>query len=183
MEFLNALPVWGVALLIFSLRILDVSLGTLRTLAVVQGHLKASMVLGFFEILVWVTAISQAVLRLPDSPVLALAYAGGFAAGNACGIMLDRHLAVGSCVVRIITGADENRVAGRLRELGRVVTTFRGRGHDGERTLLFTTCTRRDLETIVKSAREVDPALFYTVERFTRADHGPAASVDVGPGR
>jgi uncharacterized protein YebE (UPF0316 family) len=172
MEFLNALPIWGIALLIFLLRILDVSVGTLRTITVVQGRVGTAMILGFFEVLVWVTAISQVVLHLPERSILALAYAGGFAAGNACGIMLDRYLAVGSCVVRMITGVEGDKLAGRLRELGRIVTTFSGQGHDGPRTLLFTACPRRELETIVAVAREVDPGLFYTVERFTRADHG-----------
>lgn len=172
MEFLNALPVWSIAVLIFVLRILDVSIGTLRTLTVVQGKTGTAMFLGFFEILIWVTAVSQVVLRLPESPLLVLAYAAGFAAGNACGIMLDRHLAVGSCVVRMITSVEGSRLAERLRQLGHVVTTFGGQGRDGPRTLLFAACPRRELESIVQVARDTDPKLFYTVERFTQADHG-----------
>jgi uncharacterized protein YebE (UPF0316 family) len=172
MEFLNALPVWGMALLIFLLRILDVSMGTLRTITVVQGRPGAAMLLGFFEVLVWVTAVSQVVLRLNESPFLIVAYAGGFAAGNACGIMLDRHFGVGSCAVRMITGVQGDKLAERLRQLGHVVTTFSGHGRDGPRTLVFTACPRHQLEAVVNAAREIDPGLFYTVERFTQADHG-----------
>lgn len=176
MEFLQAMPVWTIAILIFGLRVVDVSLGTLRTISVVHGRITVSMLVGFFEILIWITAVSQVVLRVQEQPMLIVAYAGGFAVGNACGIALERRLAFGSCVVRMISGverqgAERTSLADRLRALGQVVTTFRGEGRDGPRTLLFTTCPRRDLERIVATATAADPALFYTVERFTQADH------------
>jgi uncharacterized protein YebE (UPF0316 family) len=170
MEFLHTLPVWAVAALIFGLRVVDVSMGTLRTITVVHGHIVVAMLLGFFEVLIWVTAVSQVVLRIRETPLLAVAFAAGFAAGNACGIALERRLAFGSCVVRMISSVEGETLATKLRELGQVVTTFPGRGRDGPRTLLFTACPRRKLETIVGIARSVDPRLFYTVERFTRAD-------------
>jgi len=40
-SWISTLPVWATALLIFGLRIGDVSLGTLRTLSVVQSSVEA----------------------------------------------------------------------------------------------------------------------------------------------
>lgn len=174
MEFLNDLPIWLVAALIFTLRVADVSLGTMRTLSVVQGRIKLSVFLGFIEILIWITAISQVISRLDESPGLSIAYAAGFAAGNACGILLDKTLATGLCVVRMITRVDSHELVDRLQAGGSTVTSFAGTGADGPRTLLFTLCPKRDLEEIISVARGIDPKLFYTVERFTRAEHaGP----------
>ena len=90
--FVTDLPAWALAGTIFLLRIIDVSLGTMRTITVVNGRLRLSVALGFFEVLVWVTAVSQVILRLRDHPILVLAYAAGFAAGNAVGILLERKL-------------------------------------------------------------------------------------------
>lgn len=171
MELLQAMPVWTIGLLIFGLRVVDVSLGTLRTISTVHGRIPVSMIVGFVEILIWVTAISQVVLRIQEQAMLAVAYAGGFAVGNACGISLERRLALGTCVIRMISSREGSVLAGELRAIGQVVTTFRGEGRDGPRTLLFTVCPRRDLEQIVATAKAADPALFYTVERFTQADH------------
>lgn len=171
MEFLQTLPVWAVALLIFALRLVDVSLGTLRTISVVNGLIPISMIVGFVEILIWVTAVSQVVLRMQEQPMLMVAYAGGFAVGNACGIALERRLAFGSCVVRMISSLEGKRLADTLRAVGQVVTTFVGEGRDGPRTLLFTACPRRDVEKIVAAATAADPDLFYTVDRFTKTDH------------
>ena len=108
MQLLENLPVWLLAVVVFSLRIVDVSLGTVRTIAVVQGWIKLSVVLGFFELLIWIAAVSQVIARVKEQPILMLAFAGGFAAGNAAGILLERVLALGTCVVRIVSADKEN---------------------------------------------------------------------------
>ena len=100
---MDKLSVWTLAVLIFCLRITDVSLGTIRTIAVVNGRMRLSVLLGFFEVLVWITGISQLIFRLQEHPLLVVAYAGGFAAGNAVGIAVERKVALGHCVIRMIS--------------------------------------------------------------------------------
>lgn len=164
MELITGLPAWLIALLIFTIRIFDVSIGTLRTISVVQGRLMLSVVLGFFEVLIWITALSQVIIGVSDSPSLMLAYAGGFAAGNAVGIAIDRRLALGSVVVRIISAAVGLEIAEALREAGHRVTTFNGEGREGRVTLIYARCRRRDLSRLLRLARRIEPNLFYTVE-------------------
>ena len=173
MAWLEALPVAAVAVLIFFLRIVDVSFGTLRTISVVHGRVRVSVVLGFFEVLVWITAVSQVITRINQSPVLLLAYPAGFAAGNAVGILLERRLRLGSCVVRIITARDPGEMAAALRAAGHDVTTFAGQGGGGPRTLIYTTCPRRELADLIARARDRDPALTFAVERFSETSDTP----------
>lgn len=163
MESLASLPVWVLGLLVFSLRIVDVSMGTVRTLAVVAGHIRLSVMLGFFEVLVWVFAISQVIQSAARNPLILLMYAGGFAAGNAVGILVERRLALGRRVLRIISSRGE-AIAEALREAGQPVTIFRGEGRDGERILLYLLCERRDVTRWVELARELDPPMFFVVE-------------------
>jgi uncharacterized protein YebE (UPF0316 family) len=93
------------------------------------------------------------------------------------GIALERRLALGTVAVRMITSAAPGVLAERLRAMGRVVTTFDGQGRDGVCTLLFTTCPRRELPRVVQAAAELDPQLFYTVDRFSQATSlGPLPS-------
>lgn len=171
MPLLDVWPMWATALLIFTLRIVDVSLGTLRTISVVHGRRAISVFLGFIEVLIWVTAVSQVILGVREEPLLVVAYAAGFAVGNGAGIALEQWLALGSCVLRMITSGDGTEVAARLRTIGQTVTAFGGEGAEGRRTLLFTTCARRDLPRVLAAATAADPGLFYTVERFTTADY------------
>ncbi|NIM49485.1 MAG: DUF2179 domain-containing protein [Gemmatimonadales bacterium] len=147
------------------------SLGTLRTLTVVQGRIAISVVIGFLEILIWVTAISQVVTRITESPILPLAYAAGFAGGNACGIVLERRLGIGLCVIRMIVSEGAEGIAQRIRTMGHVVTTFEGRGRDGPRTLMFTTCQRRRVPALAAAVAAIDPNVFYTVDRFSHTGY------------
>ena len=169
MPFLDPLPVWVLSLVIFGLRIVDVSLGTLRTITIVHGRVPISVLIGFVEVLIWVTAVSQVIVHLRENPALSLAYAGGFACGNAVGIVLERRIALGTVVVRMIASTGASQIAQRLRSLGYEVTAFPGEGKDGPRTLLFTTCARRNSASVVREAAELDHRLFYTVDRFSQA--------------
>lgn len=173
MEILQNAPVWVLAVAIFLLRVADVSLGTVRTISVVQGRTVLSVLLGFVEVLVWVYAVSEVINRLHEQPLLMFAYAGGFAAGNAVGIALDRRLALGVSVVRMITSHHGQQIADRLREGGQKVTTFEGRGRDGVRTLLYAVCLRRKVPQVVAWARDVDPNVVHVVEAATES-HGNA---------
>lgn len=164
MDFLTTWPVWALSLLIFFLRIVDVSMGTVRTLTVVSGRIRLSVVLGFFEVLIWVVAISQVLSVAGREPILLLAYAGGFAAGNAVGIWIERRLAMGRRVLRIISPTRGLEIAARMRERGQAVTTFQGEGRDGPRTLLYLLAERKRVHDIIDMARELDPELFYVVE-------------------
>ena len=70
--------------LIILARIADVSLGTLRTVCIVQGRKAVSWGLGFVEILIWIFAVSKVIGNL-DQPILAISYAFGFATRKLCG--------------------------------------------------------------------------------------------------
>lgn len=164
MSFFEGMPVWMLALSIYLLRVCDVSLGTLRTLAVVQGRLKMSVIVGFVEVLIWICGVSQVMLSVREHPIVAVAFAAGFATGNAVGILLERLIAMGSVSLTIISPAEGPTIAERLRSEGQPLTTFSGTGRDGPVTMIYTTCSRRSLRKLLTVARKVDPRLFYTVE-------------------
>jgi uncharacterized protein YebE (UPF0316 family) len=161
------LPVGALAAIIFLLRVTDVSLGTVRTIFVVNGRIRLSVALGFVEVMVWITAVSQVILRIRESPVLAVAFAGGFAAGNGVGIALERHLALGQCVVRVIS-SEGREVARALSALGEVRGVFDSQADGAARHLVFATLARSDLKDAVRRVKVVDPGVFYVVERFSQ---------------
>jgi uncharacterized protein YebE (UPF0316 family) len=162
-------PVWALAILIFLLRVADVSLGTMRTIVVVHGRVRLSVALGFVEVLIWITAVSQVILRLRESPVLILAYAAGFAAGNAVGIVLERRLALGQCVVRMISREGEG-VSRALSSLGRVRGVFRSETDSPSTQLVFATLARSDLPEAVRRVKALDPEVFHVVDRFSQTN-------------
>jgi uncharacterized protein YebE (UPF0316 family) len=163
-------PVWALAGLIFAARVVDVSLGTMRTIMVVNGRLRLSVVLGFLEVLVWLMAVSQVILRLHEHPVLVLAYATGFATGNAVGILLERRIAFGQCVVRMIS-TEGQAIARALDSLGKVLGVFHSEVNGSPSQLVFATLARRNLPEAVRKAKRIDPEIFYVVDRFAETSH------------
>jgi uncharacterized protein YebE (UPF0316 family) len=164
MEAMFALPVWLVAILIFLLRIIDVSLGTCRTIAVVQGRTTLSVVLGFVEVLVWITTVANVIQHASGNAWLLLAYAAGFAAGNATGIYLERWLAMGMVILRIISEHASEELAEVLGAKGRQVFQFDGTRENYFVTLFYVPVRRKDASRLIAKAQKVDPNLFYAVD-------------------
>ncbi len=174
MEWVASVPVWLLCAVIFVLRICDVTLGTIRTVSIVKGRITVAAFLGFFEVLIWILAVSQVISRINESVFLALAFAGGFAAGNAVGILVERKLAMGTAVVRIISTTHGTEIARAIREDGRDVAVFDGEGVDGAVTLVYAVAPRRQTRQMLQRARSIDPSLVYVSEPAHESFQGAA---------
>jgi uncharacterized protein YebE (UPF0316 family) len=158
------LNILATGLFIFLLRIVDVSLGTVRIIVTVQGRKVFAFFLGIFELLIWITVISTVINKINDQPILALFYAFGYATGNVVGISLERRLALGFIVLRVITRTAGNLLADCIRAMGQPVTVFRGEGMRGPVDELYIACRRRDLQRLLAIVRKEDPEAFYITE-------------------
>ena len=150
-------------------RVADVSLGTMRTVAVVRGRVALASGLGFVEICIWVVAISKVMTSL-DNPWNVLGYAAGFSLGNAAGIVVERKLAFGRLVVRVFSRDKGPVLANALRRVGLRVTEFDGRGRDGSVKLLYLMMERVDADAVERIVDRLDPAAFVVVEDLRSAN-------------
>ena len=127
-------------LVIFGLRIVDVSLSTVRILLAVRGHKLVVPFIGFFEVLLWV-----------------------FAAGNAGGVTRDAPIArardrrEGGLHQEAIAALGPNlgiadagvALADALRTAGFGVTEFAAQGRDGPVEVIYSVCMRRDIPRFI----------------------------------
>jgi uncharacterized protein YebE (UPF0316 family) len=160
-DVLFALP-WG-PVLIFCLRIVDVSLDTMRVIFAIRGKRMITTVLGFFMVLVWIFAVGNAVKHL-DNIWYILGYAGGYAAGTYVGITLEAALAYGVVTLRIVSRHTGVELAEALRERGYGVTEFPGFGRDGAVEIVDTAVQRSHLQDVLALVQQWDSAAFVTVE-------------------
>ena len=160
-----------IGLLIFCARIVDVSIGTLRTIVTVQGRTRLAFVLGFMEVTLWVTIISAIVKQIYTAPVLAIFYGLGFATGNVVGIALERKLALGHLALRVFTRTACAVLTAKLRTAGQIVTTFEGEGREGPVMELLIVCRRRDIKWILDLIKADDPDAFYIIEQAREVSH------------
>lgn len=163
-------PILG-GLLIFGLRVLSVSMGTLRTLLIVRGSRLISAAIGFFEVLIFVVAISQVISDLSNIWNL-LGYCGGFAAGVLVGMTLEERLAVGLSMVRIISRTHWLEITQALRQEGYGATQVVGEGKDGTVGIVYSMVQRRKVPAVVKLCEQMDGHSFITVEEAGRVHRG-----------
>jgi uncharacterized protein YebE (UPF0316 family) len=150
---------------IFMARICDVSIGTVRTIITIQGRTTIAFFLAVIEIVIWMAVVSTVINQVKESPILVLFYAVGFATGNVVGIVVERKIAFGLSVFKVITRAKAKPLADRVRQMGQAVTVFTGEGIAGPVYELYIVCRRRDLKKLISVVMEEDPEAFYITEQ------------------
>ncbi len=169
----------GIPLLIFTARLLDVTLSTIRIVFISRGLRRLAPLIGFVEILIWLVAIGQVMQHL-DRPVNYVAYAGGFAAGTWIGLLLENRLAIGLVAVRIITRSDATELVESLQDGNFGVTSFGARGIKGRVRLLLTVLPRKDLPRVQRLVEEKNPGAFLSVEDVREVSQGYFPATDTG---
>lgn len=159
---------WG-PLVIFALRIVDVSLATTRMLLIVRGQRLLVPLIGFLEVLIWLIAVGNTIEYL-TSPLHVIGYAGGFAAGNVVGLWVEEKLALGLATIRIISAHGGVEMADALRQRGFGVTEFAGQGREGPVEVVFTAVRRHQVAGVLDVVGVWDSNAFVTVEE-PRAIH------------
>ena len=158
-------PIILTGIVIFLARIVDVSLGTLRTISIIQGRTWVSFFLGFVEIIIWLWVVSTVIPQVRQIPVLAVFYALGFAAGNMVGIRIEKRLAFGHIIIRVISAKHSEEMTDAVRRAGFAVTTFQGEGMNGPVIELYIVCRRKFMREIVRIVRSIEPDPFYITEQ------------------
>lgn len=150
-------------LLIFLARIGDVSIGTIRVIFIARGYKFIAPVLGFFEILIWLSAIRQIMMNI-TTPLYYIAYAGGFSAGTFVGMLIEEKLSIGNVMIRIITRKDAAELVKNLRQADYIVTSLDAEGNTSKVKVIFTVVDRHDVAKVVDIIKHFNPQAFYTIE-------------------
>ena len=119
--------------MIFLAEMTVVTCGTLRIIFVSRGHKLLAPCLGFFEIVIWLFAISQVMKHLSNGWCF-LAFACGFTVGNFLGILIEKKLAMGLaqvCIVIPPPAARSGHWFGADHAAGGVLRRRRGDGRFG----------------------------------------------------
>jgi uncharacterized protein YebE (UPF0316 family) len=160
-----------VPLLIFIARVTDVSIGTFRIILVSKGKKGAAAFLGFFEVSIWLLAISQAMLHLTNIACF-LAYGLGFAFGNFIGILIDEKIGLGLQAVRIITRNTMEVLPMALRDAGFGATVIKATGGQGQVNIIFSIVPRKKVKFLLSLAHEIDPDIFISLQDIRSTDSG-----------
>jgi len=156
-------------LFIFTLRLLDVGMSTVRIVLLGRGRRLPAALLGFVEALVWVLAISR-VFDALDDPARMIAFALGFAAGTYAGSVVEEWMALGHALIRVVAPVATDPVAPLLRDRGYGATVLNGDGLSGEVRVTFCVVPRKDVYTVTQVIHRANPQAFVTIDNTSTVD-------------
>ena len=154
---------WIGALVIFGLRVINITLDTLRMLFTLRGMKLWSWVVGFVVSLIYVLLLTSVLSNL-NNPLYILAYAAGFATGGVVGMWIEERMAIGFTNIQIISPRRGVVMAQTLRENGFAVTEIPARGKDGMVSMLSMSVRRKEVLSVEKIINNCDEAAFITTE-------------------
>ena len=152
-----------ISIAIFVARLADQSIGTMRIIFLLRGRRAISGVLGFFESAIWLLAVSQVVTNI-DEPIKVIAFAAGFGAGTALGGTVERWLALGKGVLRIVAPFDSPQSSVALRKAGFAVTEINAEGRNGPVRVAFSVVPRKRKKEALDIIHTNNPEAFVTFE-------------------
>ncbi len=153
-----------VAILIFTLRVLNNAVGTLRLIAIQENSRVLGFLLASVESLLFAFTAGLVLTDLQNVPNLA-AYVLGFSVGGYVGLSIEqRYLNVYHIVDVVAADSIAHEIAKKLRQEGHGVTEMHGEGARGHVIQLRIVAHHSDVQNVIQLARDTQENVFITVE-------------------
>jgi uncharacterized protein YebE (UPF0316 family) len=138
---------------------------------VAKGEKIIAPILGFFEVMIWLMAISRIFQNL-DNWVCYLAYGFGFATGNYIGMRLEERLAMGIVKIQVIIRKPADILIENLKSSGFGITQLDAQGGNETVTIIYSIIKRTELSRAVEIIKNYNPSAFYSVEDVKSVNQG-----------
>ena len=164
---------WLVCLGIFLGRIIDVSLGTVRTVLTIKEKTVAAALVGVVEVTVWFFIVRQALTTGGNGIAPGLAYAAGFALGTVAGGKVSRKFIKGNVVVQIVIHKNDELIQViRSAGFGVSVVDVNESDFGGEKYMLFCDIDKSRLEELRYIITKYDENAFIMVSETKHVFNG-----------
>lgn len=159
---------------IFCVRIMDVSLGTMRMIVTVKGKASIASLIGFGEVFIWFVIVKEALNTDVTSLWVAASYAGGYAIGTFVGSILSKTFIKGNYGVQVILSEKSDTIVSEIRKSGFAVSVIDVKGQDvnKEKYMLFIEIDKRKINQLKNIIKELDPKAFIVVNETQMVQNG-----------
>lgn len=156
---------------IFFVRILDVSLGTIRTMITVKGKALLASLVGFFEIFVWFVIVREALNTDNTSIWIAISYSLGFMTGTYIGSKLSEKFIKGNLSVQVIT--ENINLISKLRDDGYAVSVLNIKGkNENDKYMLLIEINNTSFDHLKDNIKKIDNKAFIVVHDTKYVQNG-----------
>ncbi len=146
--------------LIFLSSMIQVLVGTVRLILMVKNKKVLSVIIGFFEALIYLSIITTVISQMVNAGTniyLILSYSAGFALGLYIGMLISQLISKDIVSVNIISKVLSGDIEDVLREKGFGVTSYTGSGKDGKLKVLYVICKKSNLNKLKTLVKKIDP--------------------------
>ncbi len=159
---------------IFSVRIIDVSIGTVRSIFTIKGKNFIASLIGFFEILVWFLVAKEALDTDNNSILIAISYSLGFATGTYLGGYLSSKLIKIKLGVQVILSNNDKRVVKIIRDSGYALSVMdvKGRNFLDSKYMLFIEIESDRYNELTSLIKRLDNKAFIVVNETKYVHNG-----------
>ncbi|MFA5948329.1 MAG: DUF5698 domain-containing protein [Candidatus Gracilibacteria bacterium] len=158
-------------IIIFIARLVDETIGTLRIIFLGRGRTIIAPLLGFFEVLLWLLIISR-VLTDSSNVYYYIAYSAGFAFGSLVGMLIEKKLALGIVLIRIITRKKPLKFEEALKKNNIEFTGVETKDIDGFGNIIHIIALRKQVDKIISIVKKFNPKAFFTIEDLQYVNEG-----------
>lgn len=165
------MEIFFLCLKIFLVRIIDVSLGTARTIIMVKGKGMIASLIGFIEVFIWFIIVREA-LNTTDSGILvAISYSLGFAVGTYIGSILSDKFIEGTLGVEVIT--EKERIINIIRKNGYAVSVLNVNGQEkNKKYMLIIEIKNKKLAHLKELIQRLDKNAFIMINETKLVHNG-----------
>ena len=159
---------------IFCGRLVDVTLSTLQTMLLVKGKRGYATIIGFIDVFIWFLVVREALNTDIKSLWIALAYAGGYAAGTFTGSSLSKRVIKGTVSIQVITKNTKNQVIKAIKDSGFSATYVECKGIHKEDTnyMIGAQVDNQRIDEFKRLVTSIDENAFITVTESKESMNG-----------
>lgn len=160
---------------IFLARIIDVTLGTVRTVLVVRGRKNTAALIAFFEVLIWFLVAREALTTDIKSILIPICYAAGYATGTFIGGYISNNLVEGLIGVQVTTKtSDVKKMIKEIRDAGFGVSVvdLKNPQDNEKKTMLMIQLNKSKLKKLTHIIRTNDKDAFVVINETKYVQNG-----------
>ncbi len=160
---------------IFFARIIDVTLGTVRTVLVVRGRKNTAAMIAFVEVLIWFLIAREALTTDVTSWLIPICYAGGYATGTYIGSYITVNFMESLIGVQVTTKEDGcEKLIKEIRDAGFGVSVIdlKNPSDSHNKKMLMIQLNKSKLKTLTHIIRKNDKDAFVVINDTKYVQNG-----------
>ncbi len=151
---------FSLSIKIFFARILDVSLGVIRTVEIVRRNTIKAVLIAFFEVFIWYIVAREALTYKEFNIVIAICYSAGYAFGTLIGSFISKYFISGNSGIFIVSKVIKNKEINMIKNSGYSLSSLT---LDNANKMLFIEVDNRKLKGLLSLIKSIDKQSFVCI--------------------